>query len=239
MVEDVACPELSAAVRDRPVRRHEIFRCAAAGERLAIATRARDRVVARPRSQARSPPPTESERGDIGADHFISPCPVAALAATMSRCDCVSPGGAFFDAGRLACGRRGPVRPRAAPRWRRMRGRSISDKLPLFAKNHCETHRDPANQIVLRRPRSLRRRRKAGVRDPGTAEPPCRSPRRDRGQRAMDQGPQSELRHFRAPRSADDFDRRQACLLMETEERPRSCAIRISTASPPIPRRAR
>src|SRR6516225_7856456 len=25
---------------------------------------------------------------------------------------------------------------------------SISEKLPLFAKNHCETHKDPANQLI-------------------------------------------------------------------------------------------
>jgi uncharacterized protein YecT (DUF1311 family) len=29
---------------------------------------------------------------------------------------------------------------------------SISEKLPLFAKNHCETHKDPANQLICADP---------------------------------------------------------------------------------------
>jgi uncharacterized protein YecT (DUF1311 family) len=31
-------------------------------------------------------------------------------------------------------------------------GRSISEKLPLFAKNHCEIHKDPANQLFCADP---------------------------------------------------------------------------------------
>jgi len=30
--------------------------------------------------------------------------------------------------------------------------RSIGEKLPLFAKNHCEIHRDPANQLFCADP---------------------------------------------------------------------------------------
>src|SRR5579871_1903202 len=30
--------------------------------------------------------------------------------------------------------------------------RPISEKLPLFAKNHCETHKDPANQLICADP---------------------------------------------------------------------------------------
>jgi uncharacterized protein YecT (DUF1311 family) len=30
--------------------------------------------------------------------------------------------------------------------------RSISEKLPLFAANHCETHKDPANQLICAEP---------------------------------------------------------------------------------------
>jgi uncharacterized protein YecT (DUF1311 family) len=30
--------------------------------------------------------------------------------------------------------------------------RSISERLPLFAKNHCETHKDPANQLICADP---------------------------------------------------------------------------------------
>src|ERR1700758_5085403 len=31
-------------------------------------------------------------------------------------------------------------------------GHSIIEKLPLFAKNHCETHKDPANQLICADP---------------------------------------------------------------------------------------
>ena len=29
---------------------------------------------------------------------------------------------------------------------------SLSEKFPLFAKNHCETHKDPANQLICADP---------------------------------------------------------------------------------------
>src|SRR5215467_2558219 len=30
--------------------------------------------------------------------------------------------------------------------------RAVSEKLPLFAKNHCETHKNPANQLFCADP---------------------------------------------------------------------------------------
>src|ERR1700745_2012926 len=32
---------------------------------------------------------------------------------------------------------------------------AISEKLPLFSKNHCETHKDPANQLFCADPQLI------------------------------------------------------------------------------------
>jgi uncharacterized protein YecT (DUF1311 family) len=98
--------------------------------------------------------------------------------------------------------------------------RSIADKLPLFAKNHCEQHRDPANQLFCGDGElaSAAEKLSAAI-EARLARLPDRLPAIEENalwirQRNLSCGifDQSAVRY-------DDIDRVKACLLKETEER--------------------
>jgi uncharacterized protein YecT (DUF1311 family) len=98
--------------------------------------------------------------------------------------------------------------------------RSISEKLPLFARNHCETHRDPANQMICGDPDLTAAGEKLGV---GIQERLNRLADRrvaieDNAQWAKDRNRSCGIFGRTAVRP-DDFDRVKACLLLEIEER--------------------
>ena len=98
--------------------------------------------------------------------------------------------------------------------------RSINDKLPLFAKNHCETHRDPANQIICGDPDLSAAGEKLGaaIQERLNRLADRRVAIEDNAQWNRDRNRSCGIFGRTAVRP-DDFERVKACLLLETEER--------------------
>jgi uncharacterized protein YecT (DUF1311 family) len=98
--------------------------------------------------------------------------------------------------------------------------RAINDKLPLFAKNHCETHRDPANQMICGDPDLYAAGGKLGV-----AIQERLNRLADRRVAIEDNAQWIRARNRscgifgRDPVRPADFERVKACLLLEIEER--------------------
>lgn len=98
--------------------------------------------------------------------------------------------------------------------------RSVADKLPLFATNHCEQHRDPANQLFCGDGQLAAAAEKlSAATEARLARLPDRLPAIEENalwirQRNLSCGifGQTAVRY-------DDIDRVKACLLRETEER--------------------
>jgi uncharacterized protein YecT (DUF1311 family) len=98
--------------------------------------------------------------------------------------------------------------------------RSLSDKLPLFAKNQCETHRDPANQIICGDPALDTAGEKLGVaiQERLNRLADRRVAIEDNAQWNKDRNRSCGILGRTAVRP-DDLDRVKACLLLEIEER--------------------
>ena len=98
--------------------------------------------------------------------------------------------------------------------------RAINDKLPLFAKNHCETHRDPANQMICGDPALNAAGEKLGVaiQERLNRLADRRVAIEDNAQWIRDRSRSCGIFGRTAVR-LDDFERVKACLLLETEER--------------------
>jgi len=96
----------------------------------------------------------------------------------------------------------------------------ISEKLPLFAKNHCETHRDPANQMICGDPDLYGAGQKLGVaiQERLNRLADRRDAIEDNAQWAKDRNRSCGI-FGRDPIRPADFERVKACLLLETEER--------------------
>ena len=97
---------------------------------------------------------------------------------------------------------------------------SIGDKLPLFAKNHCETHRDPANQMICGDPELFAASEKLGmaIQERLNRLADRRVAIEDNAQWAKDRNRSCGI-FGRAAVRPDDFARVKACLQLETEER--------------------
>jgi uncharacterized protein YecT (DUF1311 family) len=97
---------------------------------------------------------------------------------------------------------------------------AINDKLPLFAKNHCETHRDPANQMICGDPVLNAAGDKLGVaiQERLNRLADRRVAIEDNAQWIRDRNRSCGIFGRTAVR-LDDFERVKACLLLETEER--------------------
>ena len=99
-------------------------------------------------------------------------------------------------------------------------GRSISEKLPLFAKNHCETHRDPANQLFCADPQLIAAGEKLAV---AIQERLSRLPDRllavEENAEWIRNRNQSCGIFGREPIRLENIEPVTACLLTETEER--------------------
>jgi uncharacterized protein YecT (DUF1311 family) len=97
---------------------------------------------------------------------------------------------------------------------------SLSDKLPLFAKNRCETHRDPANQIICGDPDLSAAGEKLGVaiQERLNRLADRRVAVEDNAQWNRDRNRSCGIFGRSAVRP-DDFERVKACLLLEIEER--------------------
>lgn len=98
--------------------------------------------------------------------------------------------------------------------------RSIADKLPLFAKNHCEQHRDPANQLFCGDGElaSAAEKLSAAI-EARLARLPDRLPAIEENALWIRQRNLSCGIFDRTAVRYDDIDRVKACLLKETEER--------------------
>jgi uncharacterized protein YecT (DUF1311 family) len=97
---------------------------------------------------------------------------------------------------------------------------SIGDKLPLFAKNHCETHRDPANQIICGDPELFAAGEKlsAAIQVRLNRLADRRAAIEDNAQWAKDRNRSCGIFGRDSVRPTD-FERVKACLLLEAEER--------------------
>jgi uncharacterized protein YecT (DUF1311 family) len=97
---------------------------------------------------------------------------------------------------------------------------SISEKLPLFVKNHCETHRDPGNQLICGDPELTAASEKLSA---AIAERLDRLA--DRRVAIEENAEWIRSRNLscgilgRNPVRFEDIDAVKACLLLETEER--------------------
>src|SRR6185437_17064953 len=99
-------------------------------------------------------------------------------------------------------------------------GHSISEKLPLFAKNHCEAHRDPANQLFCADPQLIAAGEKLAA---ATRERLSRVPDRllaveENAQWIRDRNQSCGI-FGRKPIRVENIETVTACLLTETEER--------------------
>ena len=97
--------------------------------------------------------------------------------------------------------------------------RSINDKLPLFAKNHCESHRDPANQMICGDPNLFAAGEKLGVAIQERLDRLAdrRAAIEDNAQWIKDRNRSCGI--FGREVHPADFERVKACLLLEIEER--------------------
>lgn len=99
-------------------------------------------------------------------------------------------------------------------------GHSISEKLPLFAKNHCETHKDPANQLFCADPQLIAAGEKLAA---AIAERLNRLPDRllavEENAEWIRNRNQSCGLFGREPIRFENIEPVTACLLTETEER--------------------
>jgi uncharacterized protein YecT (DUF1311 family) len=98
--------------------------------------------------------------------------------------------------------------------------RAINDKLPLFAKNHCETHRDPANQMICGDPVLDAAGEKLGVaiQERLNRLADRRAAIEDNAQWIKNRNRSCGIFGRTAVR-LDDFEPVKACLLLEIEER--------------------
>lgn len=97
---------------------------------------------------------------------------------------------------------------------------SITEKLPLFARNHCETHKDPANQMFCGDPDLYAAGEKlsAAIQERLSRLADRRVAIEDNAQWAKDRSRSCGI-FGRNPVRSEDFERVKACLLAETEER--------------------
>jgi uncharacterized protein YecT (DUF1311 family) len=97
---------------------------------------------------------------------------------------------------------------------------SISEKLPLFADNHCATHKDPANQMVCGDPNlnAAGEKLSAAIQERMNRLADRRAAIEDNAQWAKDRSRSCGI-FGRNPVRPVDFVRVKACLLLETEER--------------------
>jgi len=98
--------------------------------------------------------------------------------------------------------------------------RAIGDRLPLFAKNHCESHRDAASQMICGDPDLDAAGDKLGVaiQERLNRLADRRAAIEDNAQWIRDRNRSCSIFGRSAVRP-DDFDRVKACLLLEIEER--------------------
>jgi uncharacterized protein YecT (DUF1311 family) len=98
--------------------------------------------------------------------------------------------------------------------------RAINDRLPLFAKNHCETHRDPANQMICGDPDLNAESEKLGmaIQERLNRLADRRVAIEDNAQWAKDRNRSCGIFGREAIRPAD-FERVKTCLLLEIKER--------------------
>jgi uncharacterized protein YecT (DUF1311 family) len=98
--------------------------------------------------------------------------------------------------------------------------RSINDKLPLFAKNRCETQRDPANQMICGDPTLNAASEKLGgaIQERLNRLADRRVAIEDNAQWIRDRNRSCGIFGRSAVRP-EDFERVKACLLLELEER--------------------
>jgi uncharacterized protein YecT (DUF1311 family) len=98
--------------------------------------------------------------------------------------------------------------------------RSIADKLPLFAKNHCETHRDSANQMMCGDPALNAAGEKLGVaiEERLSRLADRRASIEDNAQWIKDRSRSCGI-FGRVAVRPDDFERIKACLMLVTEGR--------------------
>jgi len=97
---------------------------------------------------------------------------------------------------------------------------SISEKLPLFASNHCATHKDPANQMVCGDPdlNAAGEKLGAAIQERMSRLADRRAAIEDNAQWNKDRSRSCGIFGKEAVRPAD-FERVKACLLLEIEER--------------------
>jgi uncharacterized protein YecT (DUF1311 family) len=97
---------------------------------------------------------------------------------------------------------------------------SVNEKLPLFAKNHCESHRDPANQMICGDPDLYAAGEKLNVsiQERLNRLADRRVAIEDNAQWIRDRSRSCGI-FGRDPVRPADFERIKACLLLETEER--------------------
>jgi uncharacterized protein YecT (DUF1311 family) len=99
-------------------------------------------------------------------------------------------------------------------------GRSISEQLPLFAENHCESHKDPANQLFCADPELIAAGAKlAAAIQQRLNRLPDRSPAiEDNAEWIKDRNLSCGI-FGNDPIRAEDIEPIVACLAKETEER--------------------
>jgi uncharacterized protein YecT (DUF1311 family) len=97
---------------------------------------------------------------------------------------------------------------------------SISEKLPLFARNHCDTHRDSANQMVCGDPdlNAAGEKLSVAIQERLNRLADRRVAIEDNAQWVKDRNRSCSIFGRDAVRS-EDFERVKACLLVEIEER--------------------
>jgi len=97
---------------------------------------------------------------------------------------------------------------------------SISEKLPLFARNHCETHKDPANQMICGDPdlNAAGEKLSAAIQERLNRLADRRVAIEDNAQWIKDRNRSCGI-FGRNPIRLEDFERVKACLLQEAEGR--------------------
>src|SRR5215813_4340391 len=98
--------------------------------------------------------------------------------------------------------------------------RAISEKLPLFAKNHCETHKDPANQLFCADPQLIAAGEKlaAAIQERLSRLPDRLLAVEENAQWIRDRNQSCGI-FGREPIRLESLEPVTACLLTETEER--------------------
>src|SRR5690349_16560575 len=97
---------------------------------------------------------------------------------------------------------------------------SIGDKLPLFAKNHCETQKDPAGQLMCGDPdlNAAGDKLSMAIQERLNRLADRRVAIEDNAQWIKDRNRSCGI-FGRSPLRSDDFERVKACMVTEIEER--------------------